>query len=153
MKSENVNGFTLLEMMVVLAIVGLLSLGGGSSWQRWRQRQQLNDTAQQIQRLLQRVRSDANWHNATHVLWLKPGKRWCLGAGPALCRRPTRHTLPAPHAGISVRALTADLGFYGRHNAARPGRIVIASDAGERRVIVSSRGRVRICLQSEEDCR
>ncbi|HBT30281.1 MAG TPA: prepilin-type cleavage/methylation domain-containing protein, partial [Erwinia persicina] len=63
MKKQNLNGFTLLEMMVVLTLLALLSLSGWSGWQRWQQRQQLNDSAQQIQRLLFRLRSDANWHN------------------------------------------------------------------------------------------
>ena len=154
MKIKHPGGFTLLEMMVVITIISLLSLGGWSGWQRWQQYQQLDDSAQQIQRLLQRLRSDANWHNRAHLLWLKPGDRWCLGAGAAdECLRASRHTLPAPHAGVVVRALTSDLGFYGKKNTAHPGSILIASAAGERRIIVSSRGRVRICASSEENCR
>lgn len=153
MKKQNLNGFTLLEMMVVLTLLALLSLSGWSGWQRWQQRQQLNDSAQQIQRLLFRLRSDANWHNVDHILWLKRGARWCLGAGPVRCDRSLRHTLLAPHAGVNIRSLTAGMGFYGLNNTARPGSIVIASEAGERRIIVSSRGRVRTCRQTEEACR
>lgn len=148
-------GFTLLEMMLVITIVSLLSLGGWRSWHSWQQRQQLNDSAQQIQRLLQRLRSDANWHNAVRLLWLKPGARWCLGSGnvPARCVSGMRHALLAPYPGVRLREITSGMGFYGKRNVAHAGRIVITSPVGERRVILSSRGRVRICVQSEEQCR
>nr|WP_237703559.1 prepilin-type N-terminal cleavage/methylation domain-containing protein [Erwinia sp. Ejp617] len=155
MKTRNVSGFTLLEMLVAIAIACLLSLGGWRGWHDWQQRQQLDDCAQQIRHLLQRIRSDANWHNAVRLLWLKPGARWCLGAGsvPARCRAGMRHALPAPYPGIRVQEITAGTGFYGKNSVAHAGRIVISSPAGERRVILSARGRVRICAQSEEQCR
>jgi len=153
MKTKNVRGFTLLEMMVVVTIVSLLSLGAWSGWHSWQQRQQLNDSAQQIQRLLQRLRSDANWHNTVHLLWLKSAGRWCLGAGMADCLSITKHTLRAPHPGVSVELVTSDLGFYGKKNTAHPGSILIGNAAGKRRIVVSSRGRVRICSPSEENCR
>lgn len=153
MKTNNRDGFTLLEMMIVVTIVSLLSLGTWRGWLRWQQQQELNDTARQIQRLLVRLRSDANWHNAVHLLWLKPGVRWCLGAGADRCSGMTTHTLLAPYPDVSVRRLTQGLGFYGKKNTAHPGSILIASVAGERRIIVSSRGRVRICPPSEEHCR
>lgn len=152
MKTKNLCGFTLLEMMVVVTIVSLLSLSGWHGWRQQQLRQQLNDSAQQIQRLLLRLRSDANWHNRVHLLWLKTGERWCLGAGSAECHRSTPHSLRAPHSGVTLRLLTSGLGFYGKKNTAHPGSIVIASAAGEQRIIVSSRGRVRICPQSEENC-
>lgn len=155
MKTHNLSGFTLLEMMVVVTLVSLLSLGGWHGWNSFQQRQQLNDSALQIQRLLQRLRSDANWHNRTRLLWLKPGAGWCLGAGEDAqpCSTPGPLHLRAPYPGIVVQTLTDGMGFYGKKNAARPGRIVIAGEAGERRIIVSARGRVRICAQDSEECR
>ncbi|WP_048696921.1 prepilin peptidase-dependent protein [Erwinia piriflorinigrans] len=155
MKTRDAYGFTLLEMMLVVTIVSLLSLGGWRSWHNWQQRQQLNDSAQQIQRLLQRLRSDANWHNAVRLLWLKPGAIWCLGSGsvPTRCRPGMRYVLPAPYPEIRVAEITGGMGFYGKKSMAHAGRIVISSPAGERRVILSARGRVRICAQSEEQCR
>lgn len=155
MKNETEGGFTLPEIMVVIVIVGLLSTGAWHGWQSWQQKHQLDDCARQIQRLLMRLRAEANWHNATHQLWLKAGKDWCIGSGtePDVCPMRGRRTLRVPWAGVKIKTMTAEMGFFGRKNAARPGRIEIASEAGERRIILSSRGRVRICPQSEESCR
>jgi len=154
MKIKNAAGFTLLELMLVITLVAILSMGSWYSWQHWQQRRQLNDSAQQIQRLLLRMRSDAWWHNSERLLWLKPGKPWCLGSGrkPEQCHNASRLVLRAPWPDITVHSVTAELGFYGIKNTARPGHIVIKGTAGERRIIVSARGRVRICPQSEEQC-
>lgn len=155
MKRMTMSGFTLLEMMMVIALVAVLSTGSWQGWQRWQQRQQLDDSARQVQRLLMRIRSDAWWHNAARLIWFKPGEPWCLGSGPVpeICGTPARLRLLAPWSGVSVRSLTADIGFYGQMNTARPGSIVIANGSGIRRIIVSSRGRVRICQHSGESCR
>ena len=152
MKTTQSAGFTLLELMMVIALIAVLSLGSWQGWQRWQQLRQLNDSAQQIQRLLLRLRSDAWWHNADRVIWLKPGRYWCLGGGsiPDVCSPQARFTLLAPWPEVSIRSMTAEIGFYGVKNTARPGNITIASDAGERRILVPSRGRVRISSVSEE---
>ncbi|MFG1173519.1 prepilin peptidase-dependent protein [Erwiniaceae bacterium CAU 1747] len=154
MKINQSAGFTLLELLIVMALIAVLSLGSWQGWQRWQQMRQLNDTAQQIQRWLLRLRSDAWWHNADRVTWLKPGRRWCLGSGkqPDTCSPHSRLTLLAPWPEVSILSVTAEMGFYGVKNTARPGNVTIGSDAGERRIIVSSRGRVRICSVSEEGC-
>ncbi|WP_338495165.1 hypothetical protein [Erwinia aphidicola] len=102
--------------MVVVTLISLLSLGGWHGWNSFQQRQQLNDSALQIQRLLQRLRSDANWNNRTRLLWLKPGAGWCLGAGEGAqpCSTPGPLHLRAPYPGIVVQTLTDGMGFYGK---------------------------------------
>lgn len=155
MKTTTVSGFTLLEMVVVIALVAVLSMGSWQGWQRWQQLQQLNDSARQVQRLLIRIRTDAWWHNTDRSVWLMSGDPWCMGSGTVVknCDAPARLQLLAPWPDVSVSALTSEMRFYGRKNTARPGSIVIVSPSGERRIIVSSRGRVRICPQSETLCR
>ncbi|MBA2815545.1 prepilin-type N-terminal cleavage/methylation domain-containing protein [Candidatus Pantoea persica] len=112
MKRDAEQGFTLTELLLVLAIVGLLSLG---AMQRWQQRQQLRDTAQQLQGFLQGLRAEANWQNAERLFWLRPGERWCLGSGPE------------PAEGCA------------------PGSVELSNESSTLRLIISARARIRLC--------
>ncbi|WP_380183978.1 prepilin peptidase-dependent protein [Kalamiella sp. sgz302252] len=143
----NRQGFTLAELIIVMAIASLLTISGISGWQQWQQTQRLNASARQIQHFLLRLRSEANWHNQQALLWKTSGTSWCLGSGPMQphCSARQRKTLLAPWPEIKMVSLTEGMGFYGRRNVAKPGRIVIANAAGERHIILSSRARVRLC--------
>jgi len=144
------SGFTLTELLIVMVIASIVSLGATGGWLRWQQLQRLNDSARQVQHFLLRLRAEANEHNSQLLLWRGGNRTWCIGSGPPLpCATPSRKILAAPWAEISLHSLTEGLGFYGRRNVAKPGRIVLVGAAGERHIIVSSRGRVRIC---EEEC-
>ncbi|WP_338577628.1 prepilin-type N-terminal cleavage/methylation domain-containing protein [Erwinia sp. E_sp_W01_1] len=143
---NRMRGFTLTELLIVMMIASMLTLGAFSGWQSWQQLQRLNDSARQIQHFLLRLRGEANEHNSSLLLWYSKDQLWCIGSGaPSHCAPQSRRMLPAPWPEIVLLSLTEGMGFYGRHNVARPGRIVIAGKAGERHIIVSSRGRVRIC--------
>ncbi|MGB9098947.1 GspH/FimT family pseudopilin [Erwinia sp.] len=147
---KTMSGFTLTELLIVMVIASILTLGAISGWQNWQQRQRLNDSARQLQHFLLRLRSEANEHNSPLLLWQGKGPGWCVGSGQLQpCGKASRHLLPAPWPEIRLLSLTEGMGFYGRGNVARPGRIVISGDAGERHIVVSSRGRVRIC---EDNC-
>ena len=143
---KNTPGFTLPELLVVMIIASTLTLTALGGWQHWQQQQRLNASARQIQHFLLRLRNEANWSNQRQLLWYRSGNIWCVGSGPPqpTCQRQRRVFVTAwPE--ITLRSLTDGMGFYGRRNVAKPGRIVIASAAGERHIIVSSRARVRIC--------
>lgn len=147
---KTMSGFTLAELLIVMVIASILTLGAMSSWQSWQQLQRLNDSARQLQHFLLRLRSEANEHNAARILWRRTGAAWCVGSGQLQpCGKASRSLFPAPWPEVGLRSLTEEMGFYGRNNVARPGRIVLAGEAGERHVVVSSRGRVRIC---EDNC-
>lgn len=143
---NKMSGFTLVELLIVMVIASILSLGAFSGWQSWQQQQRLNDSARQIQHFLLRLRGEASEHNSSLLLWHNKDRLWCIGSGtPTLCGPQSRRMLPAPWPEIALLSLTEGMGFYGRRNVAKPGRIVISGQAGERHIIVSSRGRVRIC--------
>lgn len=156
MKTHIIQGYTLPELLIVLFIAAILTVSGVVGWQRWQQQQRLAETAQQIQHFLHQLRAWANWHNADRVLWLKPGARWCLGSGemPAgECQSGQRDQLIAPYPDVSVLSITQDMGFYGRRNVARAGNIEFANAAGQWRVIVSARARIRLCKpEQQENC-
>ncbi|MEW5288454.1 prepilin-type N-terminal cleavage/methylation domain-containing protein [Erwinia papayae] len=143
---QKIKGFTLIELLVVMVIAGTLTLTAVGGWQEWQQRQRLNASARQIQHFLLRLRNEANWHNQQQLLWQRSAAVWCIGSGPSAegCS-PRKRVLVLPWPEIRLHSLTEGMGFYGRSNMAKPGRIVISNAAGERHIIVSSRARVRIC--------
>lgn len=139
------SGFTLTELLIVMVIASIVTLGATGSWLHWQQLQRLDDSARQVQHFLLRLRAEANEHNSQLLLWRSGKKVWCIGSGPPLPCATSSRILPAPWAEVSLHALTEGMGFYGRRNVAKPGRIVLRGAAGERHIFVSSRGRVRIC--------
>ncbi|MEM6162140.1 prepilin-type N-terminal cleavage/methylation domain-containing protein [Erwinia sp. P6884] len=151
---KKMQGFTLGEVLIVMVIAGILSASAVSGWQRWQQQQRLNDTARQVQLFLMRLRSEANWHNVPRLLWLLPGGAGCLGSGPVaqVCDPKNRLAFRGPGGGIQLLSLTPETGFYGRRSVAKPGRVIIAGQVGERHILISSRGRVRICQPEKALC-
>ncbi|MEL7697931.1 MULTISPECIES: prepilin-type N-terminal cleavage/methylation domain-containing protein [Pantoea] len=156
MKTHLLRGFTLPELLVVMVIAGILSLGALHGWQRWQQRQQLRDTAQQLQGFLLRLRAQAYRQNRDLVLWSRPGKPWCIGGGSlpvGACQSGKRLHFIAPHAGVMLNGLRGEPGFYGRRNVARAGSIELRNEAGELRLIISTRARIRFCFTDAGACR
>lgn len=143
----NRKGFTLAELLIVMSIASLLTVSAVGGWRQWQQTQRLEDSARQIHYFLLRLRSEANWHNQQKLLWKTDGDAWCLGSGPVTvpCRSGRHWVLAAPWPEIKIVSITEGMGFYGRRNVAKPGRIVIGGAAGERHIILSSRARVRLC--------
>lgn len=143
------SGFTLIVLLVVMVIASAITLTAVSGWQYWQHRQRLNASATQLQHFLLLLRNEANWHNQQALLWQQSGEKWCVGSGPSPSKcRAQRQVFVAPWPEIRLVSLTEGMGFYGRRNVAKPGRIVIASEAGERHIIVSSCARVRICQEA-----
>ncbi|RWR01740.1 potassium ABC transporter ATPase [[Pantoea] beijingensis] len=155
MKCKASQGFTLPEILITLAIVGILSQSAFYSWHQWQQQRRLAETSLHIQRFLYRLRAWANWHNNEQVLWHQPGEYWCLGSGdkPATgCEAGRRRQLIALYPDVKITHVTRDMGFYGKRNVAKPGSIEFANAAGRWRIIVSARGRIRLCKPEREPC-
>ncbi len=146
-------GFSLAEVMLVMAIIVTLSTGGVYGWQKWQQQQRLWITVQQSRSFLQQLRSDANWKNEERLLRLsRSGSRWCLSshlAADSRCKSASRWHLPQPFAEVDIVEMTAGVGFYGIRNTAWPGHLILRSPAGEWKIILSAWGRIRACKTGE----
>ncbi|MEQ4529798.1 MAG: prepilin-type N-terminal cleavage/methylation domain-containing protein [Mixta sp.] len=148
MKRNRCEGFTLPELMLVLAIVSLLSIAALRGWQSWQQHQRMDETARRLQQFLHGVRAWANWHNSDQPLWLLAGDRWCLGSGEVpvtSCRAGRRLQLLAPHPQVQIIEIEGTPGFYGKRNVAKAGHIIFGEGDLRWRMIISARGRIRLC--------
>ncbi|WP_293770401.1 prepilin-type N-terminal cleavage/methylation domain-containing protein [uncultured Pantoea sp.] len=155
MKTTLIRGFTLPELLLVLVIAGTLSLAALHGWQRWQQRQQLRDSAQQLQGFLLRVRARANRHNSDLVLWSRPGAPWCIGVGSPAgeCHPGNPLHFVAPYPDVELTGIRGEPGFYGRRNVATAGSIGLGNRAGGIKLVISARARIRLCMTEEESCR
>ncbi|EPP1033218.1 prepilin peptidase-dependent protein [Cronobacter turicensis] len=146
-------GYSLIEVMVVLVIVISMSAAGVYGWQRWQNQQRLWQTAQQTRDFLEQLREDANWRNADHKLRLQRGPEgWYLGTqtnDEQACRKGAKDQFSPPWSEVEIGEMTPGLAFFGLRNTAWPGHIILKSQAGEWRIIISVWGRIRLCEPGE----
>ncbi|MCU1796398.1 prepilin peptidase-dependent protein [Pectobacterium polaris] len=156
-RNRQQRGFTLLELLVVLTIVALMAGGGLHGWIQYQQAIRLEQSAQQLLDFLSRVQANAYWHNETRTAKLIPqGELWCMVTG--LNEKQAEETCRENHPGQFVRR-TQDVGlakftsnvftFFGLRNAAQAGHISLSNSAGQLRLIISVRGRIRLCSEAQ----
>ncbi|MGV3344677.1 prepilin-type N-terminal cleavage/methylation domain-containing protein [Enterobacteriaceae bacterium LUAb1] len=148
MKKSNA-GFTLMELMVVIVIVAVLSGGALRGWQHWQQLQHLTASARQLQLFLQRLQNDAHWHNRERRLWWRKQDRGSVGSGEL---PQTLYQFVPQWSEVNIVKMHGEPGFYGKRDTAWPGSIDIVSPAGQWRVVISAKGRIRLCQPETEGC-
>lgn len=147
----------MLELLVVLTIVALMAGGGLHGWIQYQQAIRLEQSAQQLLDFLSRVQANAYWHNETRTAKLIPqGELWCMVTGQN--EKQAEEACRENHPGQFVRR-TQDVvlakftsnvfTFFGLRNAAQAGHISLSNSAGQLRLIISVRGRMRLCSEAQ----
>ncbi|WP_269430036.1 prepilin peptidase-dependent protein [Rahnella aquatilis] len=145
-------GMSLIEMMVVVALVAVCTLWGIHSWRSYQQALKLEQSAQQLRLYLSGMQAEANNYNRPAVLWVIGGFRGCVGtqARPSACHVAKGKIFSIAEPDIELLDSTdKNMGFYGLRNAAIAGHITMKNSAGSLRIILSVRGRLRMCSENQ----
>lgn len=147
---EHQQGLTLIELLIVMILAGMLISWGVSQWHHYQQALRLEQTAQQLLAFLTRLQADANWHNRNALLWFRPGKAWCVGSGPLAvsCTAAADRAFIPEYPDVELQGFTQkEVGFYGVRNNAQAGHILLGNQAGRIRLVLSAKGRLRLCSE------
>lgn len=157
---KRLKGFTLVELMVTLAVIAILASIAGPSFNNIRDRSRVRAAAEAIYAHLQFARSESIKQNRDLVVGVVAGATWCLSisnatgcdCGTTTCQfgPPTNlaeHTLRSTDfSGISIATNQNDVIFESRRGMSNGVSITInGANSLSIDVIVSSRGRVRAC--------
>lgn len=149
MKYLNVaqQGHTLIEMMLVLALTALLMLASAQAWWHYRHQTQLEQSARQVADFLQRLQNRAAWGNYHYRIKVSPGVDWSMevetpGGGAS---RPTMQAAACPGTIRLDISAPGYLTFAGVRGTATPAHLMLSNQAGRIKIIVSGKGRIRIC--------
>lgn len=154
------SGFSLTEMMLVLLLVAMIGSSTLSGWQHYQYVLKLEQTSARLLLFLMSAQAEANWENATYKLLpvKNSGEKWFVnivpepinGENKQECLFEHRYCFVSEYPDIELKSFTENAGmaFYGRRGNAAAGHLVLASPAGEIRVILSARGRLRRCSES-----
>ncbi|CQI95265.1 prepilin peptidase dependent protein A [Yersinia rohdei] len=146
-------GISLVELLLVIVLVGTMAAWGAQSWHHYRQRESLADSARQLLAYLTYLQAGANRGNYTALLWVQPNGQGCLGSGdkPVIpCSSLASRVFIPPYPDVVITlSLNKDIGFFGVRNTAQAGNIQLSNPAGRIRLIISSRGRMRLCSEGQ----
>ncbi|WP_125258634.1 prepilin peptidase-dependent protein [Dickeya lacustris] len=146
------NGFSLPELMLVLTVIALLTGSGLYHWQAYRQLLQLEQQARQLLGVLTGIQAQANWRNQTLSLWIKSSAQaWCLVSTESStdCDNPASVVYYRLHQDVALQESTSPrVVFYGVRNAAQSGHLTLRNPAGKVRLVISGRGRLRLCSEA-----
>jgi len=160
-KNNNNLGFTLVELMIVVAIIGIVSTIAVPSFQDTLERNRLKEALESLKSDLMFAKTEAIKQSKNiRVSLEQSGSSWCYGiydatatcdayscatgAGTAVAACKIKLINGAQFKGISLNTATNTSFGFRRGTATNIGP-ELSSDNYEMKVVVSGKGRVRIC--------
>ena len=146
-------GMSLVEILLVIMLIALCSMWGLHGWQGYQQALRLEQNAQRLRLYLVGLQTQANLYNRSIILWVIGGEQGCVGysALPENCASSgvlPRFVVSEPD--MEVLDFTDKvMGFYGIRNAAQAGHLTLINSAGSIRLVLSARGRIRLCSEGK----
>lgn len=145
-------GFSILEVLVVICICTILAAIGIQHWKSLQLRNELITTTQQLAYFLNEVQVKAYTQNDTYNLYLFLSP-WCLtvtqAERPITCNQGILQ-FNKPNNSVVISGLTdkKTISFWGRRNMAQTTSFQLQNDIGISKVFISFRGRIRSCSQN-----
>lgn len=136
---------------MVIAVISLLVGAGLHSWLGYRQAMVLEQNARQLMSVVGRIQTQANWRNETLMARIqRVGERWCIGPGTSGSDCPADSALfftPTSRDVELVDATAQQFSFFGLRHTAQSGHLTLRNAAGRIRLVLSVRGRLRLCSE------
>lgn len=155
-------GFTLIELLIVFVILGISVGIGAYRWQQFQLSYELTSNMQRMLLFLSNIQTQANWDNNTYsILLLNNQDSSCLiattnpNSTDKNCQPNDYSNIKAifelSDQGVKFKSISpSELAFYGVRNTAKAGHIILENELGSLRLILSVRGRLRVCSESKE---
>ncbi len=151
MKTHDQQGYALIEMLLVLTLSAMVALTGGQAWHRYRHHAELEHAAVGIADFLLRWQLAASRGNHIYRVNVTRGNNWSI----ATSLIPADGGPPVLLGRLDSPADTIDLDFSqfeyltlaGLRNTATAGHVVVGNSAGRLKIILSGKGRVRVCSE------
>lgn len=140
-------GFILAEWLIALTIVALTSAVGMRQLSLLLAHRQLVERAYQLREFLFQLRTEALLLHRSWVL----EREVSAGEARLVARNPATGAVRRPPFDWRVVHFTeisaGSPGFYGQHQGAMAGHLVLQNRAGQIRVVISARSRIRLCAE------
>ncbi|MGL4858196.1 MAG: GspH/FimT family pseudopilin [Enterobacteriaceae bacterium] len=144
-------GFSLLELLLVLTLVGMVSYLSLSSWQRLQQMWQLEEASLQLLHFLHQTQRVARWHNETLAIEVQRAtgghaeEQWQLSPRQGEREMISPFKVNGAQVILQEESASEQIQFFGRRGGASGGHFTLSNGAGQVQVIVSAKGRIRRC--------